>query len=395
MLKQVLDLGHQPPANDFISEFNSVDPHQPRWSLELCRCDKCGLLQLRDSIEPAVLFDEYLYFTSASRPMVEHAKAAADRYISEYRLNPDKRVLEIASNDGYFLRHFLRCGAQLLGIEPAMNVAAHAIVDGIPTLVAYFGKEFARRLAHKWKADLVLGNNVLAHAPDIRDFVAGVKQVLAPNGVAIFEFPYALQMIERTEFDTIYHEHVFYFTLGALDPIFERAGLELFHVEHLEVHGGAIRIFVAHQGVFPPTKELATDLLAEISFNRSIPDRLAQFRMRTEKIKEDLRRLLADLKSAGRTIAAYGASAKGTVLLNYCDIGSMIDFITDTTPAKQGKFSPGTGIPIVPPDHLLKAQPDYCLLLIWNFQDQVLKQEAEYIARGGRFIVAIPEVQIL
>lgn len=392
----VLDLGSQPLANRLPAP-SDLDQPEPRFPLRLLVCQSCWLCQISDVIPPETLFSDYLYFTSNSDTMMRHARDAAARYTREFSLGPSSRVIEIASNDGYLLTHFLQVGVPCLGIEPAANIAAAARTRGIPTLAEFFDSRLARRLAADGqRADLVLGNNVFAHVPDINDFVAGLAAVLQPRGRAILEFPYAVDLLERNEFDTIYHEHVFYFSLTALEPVFARHGLAIVRIERIPIHGGSLRLFASPAGGHAADETVAA--LRAIEHAKGV-DRLgfyAGFGRQVEAIRQSLRDLLARLRREGRSIAAYGASAKGSTMLNFFGLGAdTIEFIADRSPHKQGRLSPGMHIPIVPPDRILERQPDYMLLLTWNFAEEILAQQSEYRRRGGRFIIPIPSVQVV
>jgi SAM-dependent methyltransferase len=392
----VLDLGVQPLANNLLREEDIAEP-EPRFPLRLAVCGSCWLLQILDLIPPVRLFSEYLYFSSFSDLMLRHAQQAAARYVEENQLGPASFVVEIASNDGYLLKNFKAAGVPCLGIEPAANIARVAQDLGIETWVEFFGSALASKLAAAGRrADLVLGNNVFAHAPDTNDFVSGLRQLLKPDGRVILEFPYAAEFIENSEFDTIYHEHVFYFSLTALRPLFERHGLSIFHVERLPIHGGSLRLFACAAGAYP-VQPTVTALQAEEA--RKGMNGLAYYQGFTERVQE-LRRalvsLLQQLKREGKSLAAYGASAKGSTLVNYCGLGrGTLDFVADRSPYKQGRLTPGTHLPIVPPARLLERMPDYTLLLTWNFADEILEQQAAYRARGGKFILPIPKVTVI
>lgn len=392
----ILDLGIQPLANNLLNK-SDLDSSEPKFPLRLAVCDNCYLMQIVDLVPPVKLFSEYFYFSSFSDTMVEHARKAAQRYIKEFNLTSNSFVIEIASNDGYLLKNFVEAKIPCLGIEPAKNVAEVAIKNGIPTVVEFFGEQYARKLIRDGKkADLILANNVFAHVPDINGFVEGLKTALKPEGSVILEFPYGIEMVENNEFDTIYHEHVFYFTMTALVPLFASHGLQIYNVERIPIHGGSLRLFAGHPREHSIGNSVKT--LLEEEQNKGIKDLnfYLSFSERVKKLKDELASLLYDLKSRKKTIAAYGASAKGTTLLNYIGLdNSLIDFIADRSLYKQGKFSPGMHIPIVPPDWLVKKQPDYTLLLTWNFAEEILNQQAEYKKRGGKFIIPIPEVKIV
>jgi SAM-dependent methyltransferase len=392
----ILDLGVQPLANNLLTPADLAKP-EPKFPLRLAVCKSCWLLQITDLVPPVELFSEYLYFSSFSDLMLRHAREACEGYLKEFGLNGQSLVVEVASNDGYLLQNFVTAKVPCLGIEPAANIARVAREKGIETLVEFFGQKIATDLAVKSRqADLILGNNVFAHAPDTNDFVAGLKTLLKPQGRIALEFPYGADFIEHTEFDTIYHEHVFYFTLTALKPLFERHGLTIFRVQRLPIHGGSLRLFAGHTGAYPVEKS-ASDLLAEET--RKGVNGLAYyegFGNQVRAIRDDLVALLAKLKREGKRIAAYGASAKGSTLLNYYGVGAdTLEFVADRSTYKQGRLTPGTHIPIVPPEELQKRKPDYTLLLTWNFADEILAQQQAYREAGGKFIVPIPQVKVV
>ncbi|MHB8519335.1 MAG: methyltransferase domain-containing protein [Limisphaerales bacterium] len=392
----VLDLGVQPLANNLLRREDLGQP-EPRFPLRVFVCPDCWLLQITDLVPAVTLFSEYLYFSSFSDAILRHAHQAAERYAKEFALGPKNLVIEIASNDGYLLRNFVRLGVPCLGIEPAANIAKVTQDQGIETVVEFFGRPLAERLAGAGRgADVVLGNNVFAHAPDPNDFVAGLRTILKPGGRIILEFPYAVNLIDQGEFDTIYHEHVFYFTLTALAPLFQRHGLSVFHVERLPIHGGSLRLFVGEAGrhaVQPSVAELlgeeAREGVGTLAYYQG-------FASKVESLRRKLCELVRDLKRAGKTIAGYGASAKGSTLLNFYGLGrDVIDFVVDRSTYKQGRLTPGTHIPITHPAELLDKRPDYTLLLTWNFADEILAQQSAYRARGGKFILPIPEVRVV
>ena len=395
-MELILDLGRQPLANNLLRPEDRAKP-EPKFPLRLFACCTCSLLQLADLVPPVQLFSEYLYCSSFSDAMLRHAQAAAERYLREFALGAQSRVVEIASNDGYLLQHFQRVGVPCLGIEPAANIARVAQDKGIETLVRFFTEEAARELvASGGPADLVLGNNVFAHAPDTNDFTAGLARLLKPGGRVILEFPYAAELIERTEFDTIYHEHVFYFTLTALQPLFGRHGLEIFHVERLPIHGGSLRVFARHRNTGPIGASVA-NLLADERWKGIADSGYYQgFADRAQRIKVDLLALLKRLKSEGRSVAAYGASAKGSTLLNFVGLGrETLDFVVDRSPYKQGRLTPGRHLPILPVEELVARMPDYALLLTWNFAEEILQQQQAYRSRGGQFIIPVPQVAVI
>jgi len=392
----VVDLGVQPLANNLLRPADLGKP-EPRHPLRVAVCESCWLLQITDLVPPTDLFSDYVYFSSFSDAMLRHAREAAERYVREFSLGPQSHVVEIASNDGYLLKNFVAAGVPCLGIEPAANIARVADGHGVPTLVEFFGEALARRLADEGRrTDLILGNNVFAHAPQPNDFVAGLKVLLAPGGRIVLEFPYGVDLIEHTEFDTIYHEHVFYFTLTALAPLLARHGLVICDVERLPIHGGSLRIFARHAEEAPVVAESVARLrAAEQAAGVDSAGYYAAFTRNVHRIRDELLALLARLRADGRSVAAYGASAKGSTLLNFVQPpADTFDFIADRSTYKQGLVSPGMHLPIVPPAALLERQPEYTLLLTWNFAAEILEQQKEYRARGGKFILPIPEVRI-
>ncbi len=391
----VLDLGIQPLANNLLRPEDLGKP-EPKFPLRLAVCESCWLLQILDLVPPVQLFSEYLYFSSFSDLMLRHAEQAAERYVREFSLDRQSLVVEIASNDGYLLQYFQSRQVPCLGIEPAVNIAKVAREKGIETLVEFFGSELAQKLAKQGRpADLILGNNVFAHAPNTNDFVAGLCALLKPEGRVILEFPYAADFIEKTEFDTIYHEHVFYFSLSALRPLFERHGLQIFHVERLPIHGGSLRLFAGHRGAHAEMESVATLLEEEARKGLGAMGYYEGFARRVLELRRGLNSLIKGLKEQGKSVAAYGASAKGSTLLNFfgLDAGAL-DFVADRSTYKQGRLTPGTHIPIVPPEKLTEARPDYTLLLTWNFAEEILEQQKAYRQKGGKFIIPIPEVRI-
>ena len=328
--------------------------------------------------------------------MVNHARALAERQIQNNDLNSQSLVVEIASNDGYLLQWYQKQGVPVLGIEPARNIAEVAIRErNVRTISEFFGREIAARLnTEGFSADIIHANNVLAHVADLNGVVAGFAALLKPEGRVIVEAPYLRDLIEQTEFDTIYHEHLCYFSLTSLCMLFERHGLQIVDVEHLQIHGGSIRIFAAHAGT-AATSPAVTDLLEEESRWVSSEARFADFSKRVNSLRESLTDFLRQLKNEGRRIAVYGASAKGSTLLNYFGIdGTLVDYVVDRSFVKQGKYTPGTHLQIYDPAQLLKDAPDYCLLLTWNFSEEILLQQKEYRDRGGRFIIPVPEVRV-
>lgn len=393
---EVLDLGLQPLANNLLPVPPDQAGEEPRFPLIVDVCRECFLMQLREIVPPVRLFSEYLYFSSFSDAMLRHARGAVDRHATDYSLGSDSLVVEIASNDGYLLQYFKQRGIPSLGVEPAANIAKVACEKGIDTRVEFFSKTFAEQLvAEGKKADLILGNNVFAHVPDINDFVAGIATLLKPDGVASLEFPWGHEMVRQLEFDTIYHEHVYYFTVVALVPLFQRHGLEIFRIDKLPIHGGSLRVHACHLGRREVENSVHAVVGEELAAGVSTPGYYQEFSSSVVNLRKDLLHLLADLTGKGHSIAAYGASAKGSTLLNYCGIGpETLSFIVDRSTYKQGKHSPGMHLPIFSPEALLEKQPDYTLLLTWNFADEILAQQKQYSDAGGRFIIPVPQPRI-
>ncbi len=392
----ILDLGNQPLANNLLAPAD-LGKVEPRFPLRLALCERCRLLQITDIVPPVALFSEYLYFSSFSDAMLRHAAEAVAGHRREFGLGSGSFVVEVASNDGYLLKNFVAAGVPCLGVEPAANIAAVARERGVETRCEFFGAATARRLAvERRRADLILGNNVFAHAPDTNDFVAGLAALLEPRGRVVLEFPYACDLVEHVEFDTIYHEHVFYFTLTALVPLFARHGLEIFDVRRLGIHGGSLRLYAGWPGGHAPAPSVAALLSEEARKGVASARYYEDFADRVRRIRDDLLGLLRRLKAEGRSVAAYGASAKGSTLLNYYGLGTeTLDFVADRSTAKQGRLTPGMHLPIVEPGQLLARRPDYALLLTWNFAEEILGQQQAYREAGGKFIVPLPEVRVV
>jgi SAM-dependent methyltransferase len=393
---EFLQLGTTPLANalplpDRLDEPEAVFP------LDVARCPACTLVQITETVPPERLFGEYLYFSSFSTTMVEHARALAERLVAERSLGPGSLVIELASNDGYLLQWYAKAGVPVLGIEPARNIAKVAIERGIPTECVFFGRDSAAQmLAAGRAADLVHAHNVMAHVADLNGFVAGLGTLLKPRGRAVIEVPYLKDLLDRLEFDTIYHEHLCYFSVSALAPLLARHALALESVERVAIHGGSLRLFVAHAQDAQPGPSVAALLEEERRWGVGGPACYVEFAERIGRLRVELRALLKRLRGEGKRLAAYGASAKGSTLLNTFGIGrELLEFVADRSTYKQGRLMPGVHIPIVPPERLLEAMPDYVLLLTWNFADEILEQQAAYRRRGGRFIIPVPRPQIV
>ncbi|MBL8958112.1 MAG: class I SAM-dependent methyltransferase [Myxococcaceae bacterium] len=391
-LELVLDLGEMPLVNALPG---SANDDVARYPLQLFFCERCTLLQIGETVPPGTLFSDYTYFSSYSDTMVAHAKAIAERLASQQRLDESSRVIELASNDGYLLQHYRALGVQVLGIEPAQNVAAVARVRGIETVSEFFGEDLAQRLVeHKKRANVVHANNVLAHVPDLGGFVRGIASVLKSDGIACIEVPHAVAMVDRVAFDTIYHEHLCYFSVTALRSLFERNGLELFAVEKLTIHGGSLRLFCALPYSRRVTESVAELLEEEAQWGVRDVATYRRFAQRVEALGAHVRSTVAGFKAQGHRVAAYGASAKGCVLMNYAGLkASDVDFVVDKSPHKQGRYVPGTGVPICDPKRLLEEMPQHTLLFVWNIAEEIKRQQAEYLRSGGEFVVPVPEVR--
>jgi len=394
-LQPILSLGRTPLANAFLTADRLGEP-EPRYPLDLVFCPACSLVQITETVPPEVLFADYPYFSSFSDTMVRSARDVARRLARERKLGADSLVTEIASNDGYLLQHYRDLGVPVLGIEPAANLANAAEQKNIPTRCAFFGRGLAEELAAEGRrADVLHAHNVLAHVADLNGVVAGIAIVLKPEGLAAIEVPYVRDLIEKCEFDTIYHEHLCYFSLTALDALFRRHRLSVADVEHIPLHGGSLRLFVAHAGT-AASDRVTERLAAERAGGLLGLDFYRDFGGRIETLRGRLLALLRQLKGEGRRLAAYGASAKGSMLLNVFGIGAdLLDFVVDRSTVKQGRFTPGTHLPILPPEALLERRPDYVLLLTWNFADEILAQQAAYRAQGGRFVIPVPEPRLV
>lgn len=398
-LQLVLSLGRTPLANSLLTAAQ-LREREETYPLDLVFCSDCSLVQITETVPPARLFTEYLYFSSVSEALIRHAELLVERMIPARGLNAHSRVVELASNDGYLLQHYVRRGIPVLGIDPAANVARVAIDRGVPTLVEFFGLDLAKRLRHRGElADVIHANNVLAHVADLNGFVEGIGILLKENGVAVIEAPYLKDLIDHCEFDTIYHEHLCYYSLTALERLFRRHELFLQDVERIPIHGGSLRVTVGTTttgGREAEGRERVERLLAEEA-GWGV-DKLATYRdfgTRVEALKQSLIMTLATFKQRGDRIAAYGAAAKGSTLLNFFGIGrETLDFVVDRSPHKQGRFMPGVHLPVHAPERLLEEMPDEVLLLTWNFADEILEQQKTYRQLGGKFIIPVPEVKV-
>jgi SAM-dependent methyltransferase len=391
----VVDLGVSPPCERFVTR-EQLDEPEPFYPLRAMVCERCWLVQVGEYISPDDTFTEYAYFSSFSSSWVEHARRYVDGITRSLGLGSGDLVVELGSNDGYLLQHFVERGIPVLGIEPAANVAAAAQDRGIPTDVTFFGRVAADDLvADGRRASLVVGNNVLAQVPDLNDFVAGIARLLAPDGTVTLEFPHLLQLLNQNQFDTIYHEHFSYFSLATTIRIFRAHGLDVHDVELLPTHGGSLRVYGAHQGRVAPTPRIANVLAIEQDAHLETGDAYADFTHRVEALKRRLLAYLIQVRDSGRRVVGYGAPGKANTLLNYCGIRSdFVEFTVDRNPYKHGRFTPGTHIPIVEPARLAEAQPDLVWILPWNLRTEIADQLAGISEWGGQFMVAIPEVEV-
>jgi hypothetical protein len=394
-----VDLGMSPIANDYIAidKANAMEPFYP---LRVYVCDSCWLVQLPAAQSADNIFrDDYAYFSSMSRSWLDHAKSYVDMVSERFGIGPEQSVVEIASNDGYLLQYFVQRNVPVLGIEPCGNVAQAAEDIGVSTITEFFGTELASRLvAEKSKPDLIIGNNVLAHVPDLMDFVGGLKIFLGDRGVITMEFPHLARLIEFNHFDTIYHEHFSYFSLLAVLNVFKLNGLRVFDVEELGTHGGSLRIFACHDGDdSKPAGAAVSELLErERSAGMDSLDIYRDFDRGVQKTKRELLKFLVEAKEAGKTVVGYGAPAKGNTLLNFCGVRTdFLDYTVDMAPSKQGTLLPGTRIPVFAPDKILETRPDYVLILPWNIKDEIMSGMSAVREWGGQFLVPIPEVQLL
>ena len=393
----ILDLGQTPLANSLLTREQLNEPENI-YPLELVLCPACTLVQITETVPPEILFRDYVYFSSFSDTMLEHAENLVTTVLQERQLGPQSLAMEVASNDGYLLQFYKRAGVPVLGIEPAINVARIAEEQrGVRSLPEFFNEELALTLAARGeRADVLHANNVLAHVADLNGFVSGIRHVLSDNGIAIIEVPYIVDLVERCEFDTIYHEHLCYFSLTALAALFRRHQLAIVSVERVAIHGGSLRLRLARAEAAAPDSTVAALLEQELSWGVGDRTVYSQFAARVEQLKQELIALLKQFKTSGARIAAYGAAAKGSTLLNYFKIGrETLDFVADRSTHKQGRYMPGVHIPILEPNRILEDMPAYLLLLTWNFAAEILEQQAEYRRRGGRFIIPVPEVRVM
>ena len=392
------DLGMSPMSNEYLSRQDLQLPEK-FYPLHAYVCAQCFLVQLEDFETPELIFGDYAYFSSYSQSWLDHARAYCDVMTARLGLTARHQVVEIASNDGYLLKNFIARNIPVLGIEPAANVARVAQNNGIPTRVNFFGAQFAHELKSEGvQADLLIANNVLAHVPDLNDFVAGMKILLKPGGLITLEFPHLLRLMAENQFDTIYHEHFSYFSLITVDRIFSKHGLAIVDVDSLSTHGGSIRIHAVHTGASARPVSLAVGQLKSMELQAGLQtlQAYAAFAAQVRLTKRRLLAFLIDVKNAGKSIVGYGAPAKGNTLLNYCGIRrDFIDYTVDLSPHKQGKFLPGTHIPVYAPEKIRDTQPDYVLVLPWNIKDEIMAQMSYIREWGGQFVLPIPEVRVV
>ena len=395
-VQRFLDLGCMELANNFLTKDELTQP-EPRYPLRVGFCHNCGHVQLMEHVPPSRVFENYLYVSAASDTLKNHLYDLADVVTERYCLGPDDLVIDIGSNDGTLLSGFKRHGAKVLGVDPAKNLAQLASEVGVETHTAFFGSETASRIAESWgKASVITATNTFPHIPDLADFLKGIDTVLAADGVFVIELHYLVDLLEQGAFDTIYHEHVSYWALAPMVYLFNRHGMHVVNVERLPLHHGQLRVFVQRQEQGTVQPSVAEVLEMERAMGVAEFETYERFAGLSYKIKRDLLDTISDLLSQGKRVVAYGAPAKGSTLLSFLQIGpDVIEYIVDISPLKQGRYTPGMHIPIVAPKHLLEDRPDYVVLLAWNFLEEVLEQQAEYRKQGGKFIIPVPEVEIV
>lgn len=393
---QFLDLGISPLANSYVKNERQMEYVYP---LRTYVCEQCFLVQTEDYETPDHIFTEYAYFSSFSDSWLRHCEQYVGAMVERFGLSSESQVVEIASNDGYLLQYFVQQGIPVLGVEPAANVAVKAEEKGVSTVVDFFGTKLAQLLSEQGKqADLLLGNNVLAHVPQLNDFVAGMKLLLKPQGIITMEFPHLMHLIEYNQFDTIYHEHFSYLSLTSVCTLFQKHGLTIFDVEQLPTHGGSLRIYASHEGLLEraPSSRVADLLEQEVQYGLTNLDTYKAYYRKVAKLKRRLVHFLIEQKNNGKQIAGYGAPAKGNTLINYCGIDrDYIDYTVDRNVYKQGHYLPGSRIPIYEPEQLKKTRPDFVFILPWNIKEEIIEQTSFIREWGGRWLIAVPELMVI
>ena len=396
-VKRFLELGEMPLANAFLTEDEVNTIKEPKFPLDVFFCADCGLVQIDPVVPPQDIFKDYIYFSSTSDTVHKHAQYLAQSFKERFQLHDNSFIVEIASNDGCVLNYFKKLDMNILGVEPAENIAKVAVDSGIETYIDFFNEATARKIKDKYgNADVILARHVFAHVPEIHSFMRGLKLLLNTNGVIAIEAPYLVDFVEKVEFDTIYHEHLSYLSLRPMSKLFKKYGMEIFDVEHFDIHGGSLIYYISNEGTHEVSLKVGQYTENEIQKGFDDIDTYYDFADKTSQIKAKLLYLLNQLKHDGNTIAAYGAPAKGNTLLNYCNISTdLIDYIVDKSKYKQDLYTPGTHIPVYSPERLLEDMPDYTLLLAWNFADEILEQQKLYREKGGKFIVPIPDIKVV
>ncbi len=396
---EFIDLINSPPSNSFLS-FKQLKEPEIFYPLKLYLCKKCFLVQLDEFMKAEEIFDkDYIYYSSFSKSWLEHSKKYTEMILKRFNINSNSLVIEIASNDGYLLQYFKEKGILVLGVEPTENTAKVAINKGIETLIDFFNIDLAKSMVNDGnRADLIIGNNVLAHVPNLNDFLKGIKILLKPKGIVTLEFPHLMQLIENNQFDTIYHEHFSYFSLTTVEKIFNLHKLELFDVEEIPTHGGSLRVYLKHEGErsFKRTNSIKDVLMKEESAGLKKINYYSKFRKNAEKIKNDFLRFLIDARSHNKKVIAYGAAAKGNTLLNYCGVkNDLISFVVDASNHKQGKYLPGSHIPVVSEINIKEINPDYVIILPWNLKNEIMEQLSYIKKWNGKFVLAVPELEVI
>lgn len=393
-IHKFLSLGPTPLANSFLTK-EGLRKKEAYYPLDVYFCRNCCLVQLADVVPPETLFREYVYFSGISSDFVEHCRSLVKKVSEKFRLGPDSLVIDIGGNDGTLLKQFR--GVRTLNVEPASNVAETAEKEGIETVNEFWNRKTALKIRDVYgTASMIIGTNVFAHNDDLDSFMEGVTATLAEDGVFIIEVPYLMDLLDNTEFDTIYHEHLSYFSLMPLEHIFKRFGMKIFDVERLKIHGGSIRVYASKNVSVRAGTSVGSLIAMERKMGMDSLDTYLDFSVKVDVMKKNLVRFLRKLKFDGKRVVGYGAAAKGNTLLNYCKIGTdLLDYIVDKSPHKQGMYTPGMHIPVFGPEKLMEDHPDYVLILPWNFSDEIMKQEKRYAKSGGKFILPIPEIKVI